>query len=509
MIRSITVRGCRAPSSDRRLVHAARARRRRRRRRAVRLDAGPSTGPVRVIDPACGDGRFLLAVDRALRSRGVRAELVGVDVDASAVAAASAALAACEATVVHEDAFGYEPSAPFDLVVGNPPFLSPLAARNAHLATTSAVGSPYADAAIQFLLLGWQRLLRPGGRLGFVLPESVLANRDATSARRAVAADGALCWLWWSPRPAFDAAVRTCAIVAERGAAPRPVRRQHGPEFLVATDAPAVGERWVDAVADLRGVPSLDGIATDGTVGERASAGAGFRDEFYGVAAAVSDDDDGSPLVTSGLIDPGVCHWGSRSVRVAKQRFLTPTGRSRRARASRSEMGGSAARAEGARRLADEGDRGGRRPRRRADRRRPGGRGRAAVRCARRRLAPRRRPHQPGHLRRAGPRRRRNRPVRRRAARVGELDRGLAVARRSARHRRRSAARTATSPAAGSPRSAPTASMPTPRSAWRCSRGGRHVYRRAERARPRPRQRAQRFQGANGDAAPSPPVSTS
>jgi hypothetical protein len=168
-------------------------------------------------------------------------------------------------------------------------------------------------------------LLGPGGRLGFVLPESALANRDATSARRAVAADGALCWLWWSPRPAFDAAVRTCAIVAERGAEPRPVRRQHGPEFLVVADAPAVGERWVDAVADLRGVPSLDGIATDGVVGDRASAAAGFRDEFYGVAAAVSDDGDGSPLVTSGLIDPGVCHWGSRSVRVAKQRVLTPT----------------------------------------------------------------------------------------------------------------------------------------------------------------------------------------
>ena len=63
------------------------------------------------------------------------------------------------------------------------------------------------------------------------------------------------------------------------------------------------------------GIPELDALATDGTLGARADLNANFRDEYYALVPAVDDDADGPPLVTSGLIDPGVCHWGARTVR--------------------------------------------------------------------------------------------------------------------------------------------------------------------------------------------------
>lgn len=282
----------------------------------------PVDRPVRVLDPACGDGRFLVAVDDALAARGLRASSCGIDIDPAAVDAARIALAGRDAEVCCADALDGV-GGRFDLVVGNPPFLTPLAAGNERVARSSPVGSPYADAATQFLLLAWD-LLDDRGRVGFVLPQSILANRDASTARRAIADGGALRWLWWSPDRLFDASVRTCAIVAERGSAPVAVRRQSGIEFAHAAAGGAVAEQWAALVSDLSGVPSIEGIETDGTVGARAACSAGFRDEFYGIAAAVADDADGPRLVTSGLIDPGRCSWGERPVRVAKRSYLRP-----------------------------------------------------------------------------------------------------------------------------------------------------------------------------------------
>lgn len=319
---------------------------------AAALDdwTSPRPGPVVVIDPACGDGRFLLAASAALAARGVAARLVGIDVDPEAADAASANLVHHDAVVVEADALAPGvleriAGGPVDLAVGNPPFLSPLAARNAQVASSSPAGAPYADAAAQFLLHTW-RALATGGRVGFVLPQSVLANRDAGFVRDAVADEGTLRWLWWSPRRVFDASVRTCAVVAQRdrpggrrpdalaeplGSVPRPVprassmvRRQFGPDFGAAPEVAPVGADWGELVADLGGVPPTSGAVVRGTLGDHATSSAGFRDEFYGVAAAVGDDVDGPPLVTSGLIDPAVCRWGQRPVRVARRSYATP-----------------------------------------------------------------------------------------------------------------------------------------------------------------------------------------
>ncbi|MFP5489760.1 MAG: hypothetical protein ACLGHQ_15820 [Acidimicrobiia bacterium] len=79
-------------------------------------------------------------------------------------------------------------------------------------------------------------------------------------------------------------------------------------------------------VTDALGVPAVDAsmIDSDGTLADRAVLNANFRDEYYALVPAVSDDADGPVFVTSGLIDPTVSRWGRRPVKFAKRTFEHP-----------------------------------------------------------------------------------------------------------------------------------------------------------------------------------------
>jgi hypothetical protein len=76
-------------------------------------------------------------------------------------------------------------------------------------------------------------------------------------------------------------------------------------------------------------VPEVDLPPAAGTLGDLATATAGFRDEYYGLAPYVVDraeaDDEAFPkLVTSGLLDPLRCWWGRRPARFARRRWSAP-----------------------------------------------------------------------------------------------------------------------------------------------------------------------------------------
>jgi SAM-dependent methyltransferase len=283
-------------------------------------------GPVRVLDPSCGDGRFLAAAGGAL---GSRASLFGVDLDADAVLAARRAVP--EATVVHADALDHSwPASPFDVVVGNPPFLGQMSSRTSRGGRSDLGGGAYADTAALFLALS-ARLVRPdGGVVALVLPQSVLATRDAGPIRVAVVADAALTDLWVAGEAVFEAAVHTIVAVFRRGQPQGEIRRWFGPAFtpVAAVSAAtardlAVRSSWSFLTADLAGVPMVE-PQTTGVIGDIATVTADFRDQYYGLVGAVRDDVEGPPLITSGLIDAGVCHWGTRQTRFAKQRFERP-----------------------------------------------------------------------------------------------------------------------------------------------------------------------------------------
>lgn len=284
-----------------------------------------SDSPVVVVDPSCGDGRFLAAADRALHARGITARLIGVDIDATAAGAARGALPHAE---IHQgDALTREwGGLRVDVVVGNPPFLNQLATSTTRGGRSRFGGGPYADTAAEFLALSVNLVRAGGGRVGLVLPQSVLSTRDAAAIRSSVASRAALIGAWWSTTRMFDAAVHTCALAFERGAVHQPVARWAGPDFA---PRPAVTLRgsWAELLVDDPAPDAHEQRSTDGTVGDRMRFSVDFRDQYYGLVGAVGEDRDGvdgPPLVTCGLIEPGRCLWGGRSVRFAKQRYDAP-----------------------------------------------------------------------------------------------------------------------------------------------------------------------------------------
>lgn len=275
------------------------------------LASVPAGARVRVLDPACGDARFLVAVGRRLRAVGAVAELMGVELDAPTATAARAALAAAgfaDARVDVGDALTRTWSETFDVVVGNPPYLSQLAAATTRGRASSHGGGPYADACAEFLALAI-RLARPdGGRVGLVLPQSILSSRDAGGVRHDVDQLARSIWSWWSPARHFDAQVLVCALAFER----RPAR----------VGAPE--RTWSHVVTEALGVPALPPLAVNGVLGDHARLTANFRDQYYGLVPAVEDGVVGPPLITSGLIEPGACWWGDRAVTFARRRMQRP-----------------------------------------------------------------------------------------------------------------------------------------------------------------------------------------
>ena len=267
----------------------------------------PPTRPVRVLDPACGDGRLLETMRVQLHLRGYQTDLVGCDVDADALAA----IRHPRTRTIHASALEHDwGDATFDIVIGNPPYLSQMATETSRGGSSKHGGGPYADAAAEFLALAVQLADPDHGRVALVLPQSILASRDAGPIRDRVDELADLAWSWWvQEQQLFDASVHVCVLGFRRPSA-----------------GPTAPLTWTSVVTDELDIPALDPttLTTDGTVGDRADLNLNFRDEYYALTAAVSDDGDGPPLITSGLIDPGISWWGERQVKFNKQRFDHP-----------------------------------------------------------------------------------------------------------------------------------------------------------------------------------------
>lgn len=320
--------------------------------------------PRAVADPCCGAGSFLLAAADALEEHGVAAadvltRLYGADADGEAVAAARRALQLWarrrglgdrDVPEPHLDVadtlLGPPPWWPaVDAVVGNPPFLGQLGRATARSAPRrSAVAErfpsigPYTDDAALFLL-GAADLVGPGGVVALLQPQSLLGSRDAAPVRDAVLAKADLVGVWASGRSHFDAAVRVCAPVLRRRDTDRPAEeRPVRPSVRVFWDdsrgeepAPVAGAPWGPLLAGVAGLPELPPLpAAAATVASMASATAGFRDEFYAVAACTREPGEPgwspvSPRVaTVGMVDATDLAWGRRPARLAGRKVVAP-----------------------------------------------------------------------------------------------------------------------------------------------------------------------------------------
>ncbi|HEY1354625.1 MAG TPA: N-6 DNA methylase [Ktedonobacteraceae bacterium] len=200
---------------------------------------------VRLLDPACGSGNFLACAARRLcmaaQTRGLNQEqagtlvqrnLWGLDPDPVAcllaemqVRAASEAAGGSLPTLmplhVHQAdslALPWQPCV--DLLVANPPYL---AAKNTDLSYyRQARRRGQADSYLLFLNLAL-RAVRPGGWLGLVLPDPVLARANAATERAYLLHDFTLMHIWHLAN-VFAADVGAAVLIAQK-VPPRPVHR--------------------------------------------------------------------------------------------------------------------------------------------------------------------------------------------------------------------------------------------------------------------------------------------
>lgn len=340
---------------------------------------------LRLIDPACGSGRFLIAAWRRLARRienvarpahhadlmrTAAAALHGIDVDPRAQLAGGRLLRAeCDARRLDPRDFanwfrlgdalldegGLE--GPFDLVIGNPPFVDSESMcaddreRRIRLASGYETARGNWDLASLFVERAVQ-LARPGGRIGFILPRRLLASDHARHVQRLMAAQ-TIESIRVNPPDAFeDAAVETVSVVLVRTAprANHAIRISDGDAGL-----------WSAAQRDLGLLPPghWSAILSPSRVHARggrlkcrtaAPPGDGFvpaalgrcprlRDAaFVGDGATTAEaylirdvileagecGTPAAPLINTGTIDPFVKQWGSRPTRYLRGAWIRP-----------------------------------------------------------------------------------------------------------------------------------------------------------------------------------------
>ncbi len=148
------------------------------------------TPPPRVLDPACGAGVFLQSACRLLRERcqqlGMNeaqqqdysiAAIHGIDISADAVRTARQQLTFLPATNIQQaDALTANIPGQFDAIIGNPPYVSIRELARSHspqqvelLRQRFHTARGNFDLYVLFIERALE-LLRPGGRLGFIVP---------------------------------------------------------------------------------------------------------------------------------------------------------------------------------------------------------------------------------------------------------------------------------------------------------------------------------------------------
>lgn len=266
------------------------------------------------------------------------------DIDIGAVAAMHrttkpAATERLHWPLIFADVF-QRPNPGFDAIVGNPPFL---AQTHAGTAATSAeiefrrhnLGScvsGISDGASHFMLLSLA-LLRFGGFVSLVQPDSFLASKGSESVRRKIVDQHCLTHLWVAGEQVFEAAVETCSpTVSKSAGASAILRRFIGRNWreLSSLDREYVAEspgNWAPLVAEAFGIPSVE-IVDQTTLSEYLSATADHLDQYYGLAGHVVESENAAgetaPLITVGLIDPANNRWGRVSTKFNKVKFDGP-----------------------------------------------------------------------------------------------------------------------------------------------------------------------------------------
>ncbi|MGX7823680.1 Eco57I restriction-modification methylase domain-containing protein [Actinokineospora sp. 24-640] len=208
---------------------------------AERALAAAPAGPLRVLDPACGDGELLAAVAQ----RRPDAVLTGYDLDERAVHIAQARLP--DAAIAHKDFLDGPPPERFDLVITNPPYVRTqvLGSQAAHLAKRFGLRGRV-DLAHPFVAMAPQ-LLADGGVLALLCSNRFLSTRAGENVRTVLTRDLAVREVFdLGDTRLFAAAVLPAVVIAVKGQEQRPAHYA----TAYTTDQPATGTDLFAALLD-------------------------------------------------------------------------------------------------------------------------------------------------------------------------------------------------------------------------------------------------------------------
>jgi methylase of polypeptide subunit release factors len=300
------------------------------------LDRAANSTRVRVADPACGSGRFLVAAAHRIARRGiplaevVRRCIFGVDTDAIAVRLCRESLAraaGCDARELPRVRRGNGLTAwkreSFDAVIGNPPFRNAIEGERQSFPPHSLIGGT-ADLAYRFFVRAAE-LVRPDGVVAFVQPRPLLNASCMDRFRRALP-NGLQPNLIFAPdrsRLFSGALVFACGVVL---GAEKNCRVSRDPAARIWAEGPIRSANWWREVNNL--LTGAHGATPSGPrLGDLFEIWAGMTAaEAYDLRPFIRELPRAirGRLVTTGLIDPRVCHWGRRICRYLGQDYRHP-----------------------------------------------------------------------------------------------------------------------------------------------------------------------------------------
>ena len=225
----------------------------------------------------------------------------------------------------------------FDIVIGNPPFLSQLSTETVASASQYAeLESRYSDSiskltnTASIFFLAALKMVKKDGIVSFIQPMSFLATRDSESVRQVIASADSLSSIWVCSEKVFDAAVQVTAVSLALGKPTETVKIYSGRSFDYVGDTRqfvTTEPTWSRAMTAARRFP-VALLQSHGRLCDIAEITGDFRDQYYGLVDAVVENPtpavEQMKLATVGLIDPGLFAWGETSTRFAKKPFTYP-----------------------------------------------------------------------------------------------------------------------------------------------------------------------------------------
>lgn len=339
---------------------------------------------LRVCDPACGCGNFLLAAARYLGRRLAMARRVRADPTSDQVRQATRDVIACCLYGVDRDPFAADlcrallsleagrtealvpdldrrirrgnslspnldwrgafeevfAGGGFDVVLGNPPFgnaIEGTTARNTDEARSFKELFPEItrgayDRSSLFLGLA-PRLLRPRGMYGLVCPRSTASGRGGQAVRAYLAATAPPRLLWCPDGAGLFGAARVfvCVVAGRLGPPPTTMRVSTDPdpatarfrEIAYPASAPPTWWALVDEGADASGEIVLSGVPLARLAEARAGCTTAVAYDLVGHIAD-AETEGGLKLVTTGAIDRFNLRWGQINTRFLGHDFRFP-----------------------------------------------------------------------------------------------------------------------------------------------------------------------------------------